>query len=154
MKFDWAGVALLGFVFLPWFIDLLRSVKLPGGTELGFGKQQSITDKPTPPRATLKFVAAEKKYLDYSDDAKKILKTLWRYQKEYFKDQDQKRWTFTVSPAAPDHPAFLRGLSELVNTALVSISPQNNHCMLTNEGIRFGRQNETALESFSDIYAF
>jgi len=152
MKFDWIGVALLGFVVLPWFIDLVRSVKLPGGTEVDLGKQQSTTDEPAPPvpHVTLKAAAVG----NYSGNAKKILKTLWRYQREYFGSDPRKRWTFTVSPSAQDYAAFLHGLTELIDAALVSVNPQNNHCMLTNEGIRFCEQNETTLESFPDIYAF
>jgi hypothetical protein len=114
-------------------------------------RTQATTAEPLPPQAPPQQPALQAAAL--SPAATKILRTLWRYQKQHFKDDHSKRWMFAVNPLAPDYAVFLSGLSELVQRSLVAVSPDNHLCMLTNEGIAYMEQHPD-LQGGDDVYAF
>ena len=128
-KFDGPAIALVGIAIFPWVIHLVRSIK-HNDTEVQLG--QDTTDEPPPPNPAAK-ANAEDPFA--SAPALKILATLHRYQLIHCPGPGNGRWTFTVSPQSPEYPDYLLGLSQTVRTGLVTVSLDNNHCMLTSEGL-------------------
>jgi hypothetical protein len=78
-----------------------------------------------------------------SPDAKAVLSTLWKHQRDYYKDDHTKgRWSFGVMMGgSPLYIKYLRGVCELMGRWLVGISPQNGQSLLTDEGIDFCKAN-------------
>lgn len=89
----------------------------------------------------------------FSADGLKVLATLAKFQREHFPDAKSKRWTFTVSPAAPDYTTFLKGTVELKEAGLVAVVPENHHVMLTDGGLEFVAKNATTLDK-QEHYTF
>lgn len=152
---DQTTVLLLAMAILPWLTLFFKKLKIPGIIEgETYERTQGITEKPLPPKESpvsvpqLKITSST-----LSNDAKKILATLWKYQKQHFKEDYSRRWTFRVFPVAYQYSSYLSGLSELIKSGLVVVSPENEQCMLTNEGINFV-VNNTDIQSIEDIYKF
>lgn len=136
---------------LPWLTFFFKEIRLPGGAgAVTHDRSQSVTEKPLPPQSNM---TVQNTTGELSLYAKKIMATLWKYQKQHFKDDFSRRWTFTVHPQAQGFPNFLTGLAEMVQRGLVAVAPENQHCMLTNEGISY-IQNNPELQSYSDLYTF
>lgn len=78
-----------------------------------------------------------------SNDAKAVLSTLWKHQRDYYKDDHTKgRWSFGVMMGgSPFYIKYLQGVCELMGRGLVGISPQNGQSLLTDEGIKFCKAN-------------
>jgi hypothetical protein len=90
--------------------------------------------------------------IHFSTDERKIVATLWKYQKLHFPSDKSRRWTFTVSQEAPDFPRFSRGLTELARKQLVAIAP-NGQVMLTNGGLAFCERNNADISTnWTDTY--
>ena len=84
---------------------------------------------------------------------KKILSTLWHYQKLHNKDDETQRWTFGVHPYAPEYPEYLEAISKLIKRRLVSIHPDTYQCLLTSIGIEF-LKNHTELQTEDNLFTF
>jgi hypothetical protein len=78
-----------------------------------------------------------------SNDAKAVLSTLWKHQRNYYKDDHAKgRWSFGVMMGgSPLYIKYLRGVCELMGRGMIGISPQNGQSLLTDEGIEFCKTN-------------
>lgn len=152
---DQTTVLLLAMAILPWLTLFFRKLKIPGILEgEAYERTQGTTEKPLPPKEPTASVPQLKITSPaLSNDAKKILATLWKYQKQHFKEDYSRRWTFRVFPAAYQYSSYLSGLSELIKLGLVVVSPENEQCMLTNEGINFVINN-TDIQNIEDIYKF
>lgn len=144
---DWISIVLLGFILIPWYLYYVKGFKLPGGTEILL---QDTTDKPVPPSESSN---PESFDLSSSPQSLKILKTLWKHQKQYFQDDFSKRWMFIVTPQATVYGDFLTGLVQLFKAGYVAINPEH-YCMLTNEGISYCKENEESIMNYPDIYRF
>jgi len=83
--------------------------------------------------------------------SKKILSTLWHYQKQHFKDYSQ-RWTFTLSIHYPDYEKFVYSIKNLVRLGLVAQSKDTQQFFLTDYGIFYCKQNESNLTT--EIFTF
>lgn len=148
---DDGSLILIGIGFLPWLTLFVKKFKLPGGVEgETHQREQGSTEKPAPPvdEATHKGLTTS----SLSPEEKKIMATLWRYQKQHFGDDKSKRWTFVVSPTAPLYSKYLKGTSELFEKGLISFAP-DHHIMLTNEGIQFMEHN-IEVQNNAAIYSF
>jgi hypothetical protein len=112
-------------------------------------QSEAITAEPlTPQAAPLRLQPG-----DLSPAAGKILRTLWKYQQETFKDDKSKRWLFGINPIAPDYAFYLSGISELIPRGLVAVSPENHLCMLTEVGIAYVQQKPD-LQAGDEYYHF
>jgi hypothetical protein len=141
---------------LPWLTLFFRKFKIPGFEGESYDRTQSKTDNPPPPKAattTTTTTLEPEEIMELTDEGKKILATLWKYQKIYFKDDYSRRWTFSIFPNSSAYPGFIRGLAELLNLGLVSISLDTNQVLLTNEGIGY-IENNPVIEKINDIYRF
>ena len=146
---DQTTVLLLAMAILPWLTVFFKKLKIPGVLEgETHERTQGTTERPLPPKES-----PVTSLQSLSDDAKKILATLWKYQKQHFKDEYSRRWTFRVFPNAYQYSSYLSGISELIKSGLVVVSPENEQCMLTNEGISFIVRN-TDIQNTEDIYKF
>jgi len=157
VKLNWIHVALLVVALFPWYLHAIRTLKV-GGTEVEFDRAQDTTDQ-LPPAPSAPSTPAQPTSAPAGDpladpNARRILATLWRYQRQHFANDDTRRWTFTVHPFAPAYPDFVTGLALLLRRGLAVVAPENNHCMLSNEGLAFCRQHATELEAEQDMYRF
>jgi hypothetical protein len=122
-------------------INGLRLIKFTAGPISGESEsgQGSTPPLEPSPQAENEPASAVVDYIHIFDsltnDEKKILRTLWRYQKLSFQEDYSKRWTFKVFANTPEYPMFLIAVSGLLRKGLVSINPENEQCALTNEGI-------------------
>lgn len=148
---DESVLGLLALAALPWLTLFFKKFKIPGlGEAETIGKTQSTTEKPLPPPAEPTMLSTDG---ELTPNAKKVLATLWRYQRQTFKDDNTKRWTFRLTPASNDYPHFLAGLSETVARGWVAVSPENDQCMLTNEGLAYV-DSSSELRAYGDIWKF
>jgi len=134
----------------PWLTLYFKKFKFPGFEGESYDRAQSNTDKLIPPQKdTLQINTS----IEISADGKKILATLWRYQKMYFKDDYSKRWTFSIFTSSPEFPHYISGLAELLKKGYVSGSSESNQILLTNEGIKY-LETHKDIQDLSDIYIF
>jgi hypothetical protein len=149
---DQATLSLLALAALPWLTLFFKKFKIPGiGEAETQERSQGTTQKPLPPPVEVQQQPAQPP--SPSQDAKKVLATLWRYQRQSFGNDTTKRWTFTVHPLARDYPRFLSGLSEAVNRGWVAVSPETHQCMLTNDGLAYIEATKE-VQDYGDVYRF
>lgn len=67
---------------------------------------------------------------------KKLLATLWHYQKG-FGDDISKRWTFILGIGHPEHKDFVSAIQELAALGLVDQAPDSGQFYLTNAGLHW-----------------
>lgn len=151
LSIDQTTVLILALAIIPWLTPFFKKLTIPGILEgETHERMQGTTKEPLPPKNEQQVLTS---LLDLSDDAKKILATLWRYQKQHFKDDYSRRWTFKILPQAYQYSSYLSGLGELLKRGLAVVSPENEQCMLTNEGIDFITKN-VEIQNTKDIYKF
>lgn len=84
------------------------------------------------------------KLIDFTKIEIKILSTLYKYQKQSFGNDISKRWTFIITPYfKEEYPDYLDGISRLLKKGFIAISPVDNHCMITNEGLDYIEKNKS-----------
>jgi hypothetical protein len=153
LTLDTGTLAVLALAAAPWLTVFFRTITIPGvGTFESRDRSQGTAEVAEPPAAQISHLEVKAAPI-LSDSAKKILATLWRYQRQVFGDDKQKRWTFAVNPSSSDYRDYLKGLSELVNLGLVTVSPKTFQCMLTNEGMLFVSQ-KPEMQQYESIYVF
>ena len=141
---DTTTLGLLGLSVLPWLSLFFKKFKVPGIVEgESHDRVQSSTSSPAPPRIVnavnekAASASPSARFPSFAPDSQKVLRTLWRYQKDLFKNDHSRRWTFAVRPSAPEYHRYLDGISPLLKQGLISVSPETLQCMLTNEGVIF-----------------
>ncbi len=150
---DQAMLGLLALAVFPWLTLFFKKLSIPGIGEVETQERiQGATANPLPPVAPVAQVRRAAP-ASPSPSAMKLLATLWRYQRQSFGGDTTRRWTFRVSPLAPDFPQFLSGLSETVQHGWVAVSPETHQCMLTNEGLVFISGNEE-VQKYQDVWTF
>ncbi len=152
-RVDKITLVLLVIGLAPWLTKFFTKIKIGDLEAHSVGRSQGSTDTPLPPTEIQANTVITLKGSSLSPDAKKILATLWRYQKQRFKDDYTNRWTFKLFPHSLQYTAYILGVGELLKIGLISISPKNEQCMLTNEGITFV-EKENELQNYTDIYKF
>jgi len=85
-------------------------------------------------------------------EAKKVLRTLWKFQTDHFGTNYDKRWGFGVGPAAPDYSSFIVGVSDLVKRHFVYIDSRG-FVFLTNLGIEFCKEHNGEINNYPDRYS-
>lgn len=87
----------------------------------------------------------------FRPEEKKVLATLWKYQKRQFPSSRTQRWTFGVGPGAPDYAAFSLGVIELTKQGLVELLA-NGQVMLSNTGLNFCEKFDAGISKWTDTY--
>jgi len=160
IQLDEISLVLLGVAILPWLTLFFKKIKLPGGVEVESNRQQGSTRKPVPPIETNELRKLDTKGLPrfskLNSHTKKILKSLWKYQKDLYKDNYAIRWTFTVFHKAEEYSSYVIGLGELLDLGIVSLvkDEKTAQCMLTNEGIKFCEDNADEIGKYESYYKF
>ena len=88
-----------------------------------------------------------------SPQARKVLRTLWTFQRMTFgPDDPQRRWGFGINPAALDYAFYAAGSAELL---IWGLTLQNEKAMvfLSNDGMEFCRRHEAWLLSGGDVWS-
>jgi hypothetical protein len=92
-----------------------------------------------------------KKLDGYSKSARKVLRTLWKFQVLQFGDDYSRRWAFGVHPSSLDYPQFHSGYRELNFDGLIRMGSAGM-VFLTNEGVDFCKANSEPLLSSADVW--
>ena len=71
--------------------------------------------------------------LELSEDALRVLSTLWIHQQQY----SPKIWTFTMGSLNPNYPSFALGVGQGIRYGLIAVYPQNGQVYLTEKGINY-----------------
>jgi hypothetical protein len=149
----------VGSILSFYAINGLRLYKFAAGPFSGESENGQGSTSPLKPsrEATAELVRANEEHIDLfeslTDNGKKVMRTLWRYQKMYFHDDYKTRWTFKIFANNPEYPAFLGAVSELLGKGLIFINPENEQSALTNEGISLMSSNKVNADN-GDCYPF
>lgn len=90
---------------------------------------------------------------ELSNEATRILATIWQRQKRHFKDDFSKRWSFRVLPNAEGYGIFMLGFSELLKLGLVGWTRKDGQALLTDKGVEYLKEHPEIQES-DDVYRF
>jgi hypothetical protein len=71
--------------------------------------------------------------LELSEDALRVLSTLWIHQQKY----SPKIWMFTVGSLNPNYPSFALGVGQGIRHGLIAVYPQNGQVYLAESGINY-----------------
>lgn len=151
---DKITLALLAIGLSPWLTKFFKKIKFGDFFEgQTYGRSQGKTDKPLPPTESQPSTVSTPTASALSPEAKRILATLWKYQKLTFKEDISKRWTFKLFSDSLGYAEYISGVAELIRLGLIAVRPENEQCMLTNEGIDFVEKTQE-LQNYNDIYKF
>jgi len=123
----------------------------PSGSAPSFDPDPMPTPPPTP-TPTPTPVVPIKKFTEYSKPARKVLRTLWKFQKEQFGDDFSKRWGFGIHPLALDFREFESGSAELRKDGLIQDDPRGM-IFLTDAGIIFCRDRNSAFDGGGPVWS-
>jgi hypothetical protein len=87
----------------------------------------------------------------FSNDAKKILATFWKYQQVYIPPSSPGRWTFIINPQAPDYENFARGMGELSFHQFMGLAG-NGQFALTSRGLDYCRRHSAEISAWPFRY--
>ena len=104
------------------------------------------SDPAAPPRTL-----AKKTLSDYSRAARKVLRTLRRFQLDHFKEDTSKRWAFGVHPMAIDYDVFEAGTMELRRDGLIQ-DDGRGMVFLSDAGIDFCGKNAQGFDGGGDTW--
>jgi hypothetical protein len=88
---------------------------------------------------------------DFPREAKKVLATLWNFQRAYFPARVGGRWTFLVNPGAKDGDPFGHGATILLRYGLAGYAG-NGQLALTDAGIEYCKRHDAKISLWPDIY--
>ena len=154
---SWHTIAMLAIASIPILLPIMSKymVKFKAGKEGIEGEfREGITKSESAPPVfapSKKSTQQISKYDLFSVYSRKILKTLWTHQLEYFGEDSKQRWGFTVNEGSPDFFGFHRGIGELMYHQFVFSDAGGLH-FLTDAGIEFCKRNRTTIESEPYIY--
>jgi hypothetical protein len=152
---DWPVFALLVFAGIPvWVPTLARYIKALERT--GDGWRVLMREDPLgiPATEIQKIVevtttttpTSKRPYNELSLHARRVLKSLWYFQRDNFGEDDPRRWGFAVGRQAPAYFTFSTGAKELEWEKYVVLDPRG-FVYLTNDGIEFCKQNRAPLDN-------
>ncbi len=145
-RVDNVTILLIVLIFLIPYIPLIKKVKF-GEFE---AELEQGTSTPLPP-ITQNIESRDK----FTIMEKKILSTLYKYQIQSFGNDKSKRFTFIITPFFKiEYPDYLAGVSSLLKRGFISVSPENNHCSLTNEGLDYIEKNKSKIYDEKLAYTF
>ena len=155
----WEFVVLMTAAALPFLLPLLAFyIKGVGKDGVFFnnifaapifapptGESRQFSENPQ----TADTVFSPKSLSDYSRAARKVLRTLWKYQRQQFKDDFSKRWGFGLHPLAIDFDRFSDGAAELRSDELIQ-DDARGMVFLSDKGVVFCRKNDPGLQGGGD----
>ena len=88
----------------------------------------------------------------HSKAARKVLRTLWKFQREHFKGELTPRWLFGIHPLSTDYPQFNSGAHELRWEKLIINDPRGM-VGLSDLGVKYCQDNQKDLDASDDVWA-
>lgn len=136
------------FIFgvIPWSVLFIQKFKGLGiEFEGGIGKVGAVDNPPA-------VKAAPPQGDQLSQEAIKVIATLWKYQTQSFGTDFTKRWTFLIYPQSPGYANYIKGVAGLLDKQLVQIQ-QDGQILLSDMGIEFIREHHE-VQNFQFTYNF
>lgn len=156
---SWETVAIFTLISSPFLLVLLalyvKKVKW-GNKELEtqstsstkqYVKEQEVKPQATPQELPIRREQNLISYNAVSDSGKKILRTLWHFQKQHFGIDSDKRWGFTIGKGSESRD-FEFGAFTLLQQGAI-IKDQRGMVFLTDSGLEFCKQHKNLLEGGS-----
>jgi hypothetical protein len=155
-EISWQLIATLSIACLPFILILLaryiKKLKI-GNHEYESPETENISkedviklEKKTPtPEVEVST------YGELSREAKKVLRTLWIYQRQHFGAEDTRRWGFCVRPPAPDYSQFRIGATQLLQMGL-TVESDKGMVFLNDKGMEFCKNNKNGIDGGGDIW--
>lgn len=155
-------IALAAIALSPWMLRLLSlylsefniGLKgVSGKTKEAVKNKDEIDDKTPIYLANEKAPeVAETAFGEFLPQAKKVLRTLWKYQVEQFGPDDIRRWGFAVGTGAPDYPEFMLGITQPLMHHLVSLDARG-FVFLTDAGVDFCKRHNKEIATYPFYYS-
>jgi hypothetical protein len=172
-KLSWELLVLLSVVLLPFILPLLGFyVGKIGALEINreiyrsdeFESVAIINEDSAPQPAVIPTTApppviqlqAEQNHPDpnfyaLTNDEQKVMRTLWKHQREYHKEGKASLWGFVIGSGSPDYRSFVRGVHSLMQRKLVK-QDARGLAFLTHYGLGYADQNADLLEQVGDTW--
>ena len=92
-------------------------------------------------------------HFELSDEATKILATIWQRQKHHFKEDFTRRWSFRILPNTEVYGIFILGFAELLKLGLIEWTRKDGQALLSNKGIDY-LKNHPQIQNSNNVYNF
>lgn len=154
----WQYIVLLGIAFLPILLPLLAfyveeigkdGFKLKRWNEGPVPESFSYASQPVPSPSPIQ--PTQRTLETYSRPARKVLRTLWTFQRQHFNNDFSRRWAFGIHPQAQDYLEYHTGITELHVAGLVE-NDRRGMVFLTDAGIDFCRNNPNVFCGGGDVW--
>jgi hypothetical protein len=145
-----ADFVLLGFVVLcalPWMGGIFESVSKHGVKY----RQQGSTSVPLAGLVALVNANPASAFSQMAIQEKKVLATLWKYQRIHFQNRVDQRWTFTVGTGSPEYMEFSIGVLLLIDKKYAAVAP-SGQIMLTETGYSFCQVHDVEISVWPATY--
>jgi hypothetical protein len=86
-----------------------------------------------------------------TNQEKKVLATLWKYQKIHFPRNPEQRWTFTVGSNSPHYTQFSYGFLLLGAKGLATVAP-SGQILLSNQGFNYCQSHDAEISRWPATY--
>jgi len=156
-EITWELIVVLALASMPFILVLLaryvKKIKI-GNHEYEAPEEEELSKEDVTRLAAESPKTEEKnlKYGDLSRHAKKVIRTLWTFQRQHFGAQDARRWGFGIHPSAPDYPQFRIGATELLEVGL-TVENGKGMVFLNDAGMEFCRTNKNVIDGGGDIWS-
>lgn len=150
-KADWILIAFVSLCFAPWLGYVFESIGKEGAKYRNTKSGESTSQPAAVTNVAAQAASQQPTFDAMAYDEKKIIATLWKYQRIHFPSQRDARWTFVVQIGSPDYMGFSYGFLELVKRGFASVAP-NGQIMLSESGFLFCQANDGPLSRWTDTY--
>ena len=150
LKFDWPVIVVFALALFPAIAPLIKSLRVSKeGFE--FEMSQGKATKEEIEKLNREEPLNSNTFSAFSLEAKRVLKSLWHFQKKLYGPDNATRWGFTVGSGASNYKDFLSGVGFLIGKNLI-VTDLNQMVYLKNEGIDFCNSNDSEINSFPLYY--
>lgn len=103
------------------------------------------------PSAMPMYLFAQIPFPMLTNQEKKVLATLWKYQKIHFPRNPEQRWTFTVGSNSPHYTQFSYGFLLLGAKGLATVAP-SGQILLSNQGFNYCQAHDAEISRWPETY--
>jgi len=147
VKFDWQVLIVFSIALLHAIAPLFRFLRLSkDGVEFEMAVSNASREK-VEELAGKSSGRLPSNFDAMTPEAKRVLKSLWHFQKNLYAPEHSTRWGFAVGQANDDYTDFLSGVGFLIARDLV-VTDLNRMVYLKNEGIDFCQKNDLEIDDY------
>jgi hypothetical protein len=84
-------------------------------------------------------------------EEQKMMRTLWKYQRDYIRQGKSELWGFAVGSSSPEYGKFARGFSSLAQRGLVH-QDKKGLVYLSLKGLGYAQRNDDLLSEDGDVW--